>query len=150
MEAQFPGVAVGFDLLGPAGEVFVFVFHVAALDAGLEVARVLDAIRRVDVNHLDLAGHAFFDQKRVHYQQRVAHDQAVGSADLVLGESDLLVGRQWRFAEKIGLHRLRALNCPQDRFGRHPLVDEERDHVHLKGRVLGLTDPDELRPDGGS
>jgi len=62
VDAELLGVPVGLDLLLLVGEVFVFVLDVPPVDAGLEVAGVLDAVGRVDVDHLHLAGHALFDE----------------------------------------------------------------------------------------
>jgi hypothetical protein len=55
----------------------------ALADEGLEVAAVLDAVGRVDVDHLHLPGHALLLQQAVHHQQAVAGDQPVGPAAVV-------------------------------------------------------------------
>src|SRR5438105_11427260 len=53
MDAELPGVAEGFDLLGLAGEVFGFgVLDVAFLGRDLPVGAELDAVGRVEVDHL--------------------------------------------------------------------------------------------------
>ncbi len=145
VDAQLPGVAVGFDLFRFVGEVFVLVLHVAAVEARLEVAGVPDAVGRVDVDHLHLAGHALLDQERVHHQQTIAQDQAVGPADFVLVELDLLVGRQRRFAEEVELEGLRSAHGIEDGARGDALVNVQRDHVHLEGGVFGLARPHELR-----
>ena len=78
VDAQFPGIAKGADLLRLGGQVFVpAVLHVALVDEGLEVGAVLDAVGRVDVNHLYFAGHALLFQERVHHEERIAGDEAV-------------------------------------------------------------------------
>ena len=57
VDAEFPGVAEGADHFWFLSEVFVLaVFDVAAIDEGLEIGAVADAVGRVDVDHLDLAG----------------------------------------------------------------------------------------------
>ncbi|MGC8908126.1 MAG: hypothetical protein ACP5M0_11880 [Desulfomonilaceae bacterium] len=60
---------------------------------GWEVGAVLDAVGRVEVDHLHLAGHALFFEERVHHQERIAGDQAVRPAVLVLVELDGLAQR---------------------------------------------------------
>ena len=81
VDAEFPGVAEGADHFWFLGEVFVLaVFNVAAIDKGLEIGAVADAVGRVDVDHLDLAGDAFFFEERVHDEERIAGDKAVGPA----------------------------------------------------------------------
>jgi hypothetical protein len=47
VDAQLPGVAIRLDLLWLVGEVFVFVFDIAAVKARLEVGGVFDAVGRV-------------------------------------------------------------------------------------------------------
>jgi len=144
VNAERPGVAVGFDLLRLVGDVFVLVLHVAAVNAGLEVAGVPDAVGRVYVDHLHLARHALLDQERVHHQERIPQDQAVRPTDLVAVELDLLVGGQGCFAEEVEL-RLRLLYHLHDRPRGDALVDVERHHVHLERGVFGFASPDELR-----
>ncbi len=78
MDAQLPGVAEGLDHFRFLGQVFVLaVLDVALVDEGLEVGAVLDAVGRVDVDHLHLAGHALLLQQRVHHQQAVACNQSI-------------------------------------------------------------------------
>ena len=64
VNAQFPGVAEGFERLRLARQILILaVLDVALVDEGLEVGAVLDAGGRVDVDHLHLAGHGFlFEQ----------------------------------------------------------------------------------------
>ena len=89
VDAEFPGVAEGANHFGFLGEVFVLaVFDVAAIDEGLEIGAVADAVGRVDVDHLDLAGHAFFFEEGVHDEERIAGDEAVGPAVGVAVEID--------------------------------------------------------------
>src|ERR1700738_4277877 len=99
VDAEFPGVAEGADHFWFLGEVFVLaVFDVAMVDAGLEMGAVTDTVRRVDVHHLDLAGHAFFFKKGVHDQERVAGDEAIGPSVRVAIEIDGLAERRIFFA----------------------------------------------------
>ncbi len=95
VDAEFPSVAEGPDHLRLLGQVVVLaVLDVALVDEGLEVAAVADAIRRVDVDHLHLAGHAFLFEQGVHHQQGVARDQAVRPVVGVLVELDGLAQRR--------------------------------------------------------
>jgi hypothetical protein len=132
VDAQLPGVAIRLDLLWLVGEVFVFVFDIAAVKARLEVGGVFDAVGRVEVDHLYLACHALFDQQRVHHQQRVAQNESVCPVDLVLVELDLLISGQGRFAEQVKLGRLRAAHGVQNRPCGDALVNMERDDLHFE------------------
>ena len=59
---------------------------VAFVGEGLEVGAVVDAVRRVEVDHLHLPGHALFLQQRVHHQQAVARNHPVRPAALMAVE----------------------------------------------------------------
>jgi predicted TIM-barrel fold metal-dependent hydrolase len=55
------------------GKVFVpSILNITLVHKRLKVGAIPDAVRRVDVDHLNLPGHAFFFEKRIHHQQRVA------------------------------------------------------------------------------
>ena len=85
MDAEFPGVAEGADLFGLArGVLGLAVLHVALAGADLPVGAELDAVGRVDVDRLDLALEAFLLGERVHHQQGVAQNHAVGPLHAVL------------------------------------------------------------------
>ena len=87
MNAQLPCIPKRLDHLGLLGQVGIAtVFHVAFVGERLKVAAVLDAVRRVDVDHLYLPGHTFFVQQAVHHQQAVARYQPVGPAPVVFVE----------------------------------------------------------------
>ena len=59
VDAELPGVAEGPDNLGLLGQVLVAaVLDVTLVDEGLKVGAGADAVGRVDVDHLHLAGHA--------------------------------------------------------------------------------------------
>ena len=54
MDTQLPGVAVSSDLLRLTSEIFDFaVFHLPLPGGDLPVGAEFDAVRGVDVNHLD-------------------------------------------------------------------------------------------------
>ena len=56
MDPELPGVAIGADLLGLAGEVGVLaVADITLASRDLPVRAELDAVGRVDVDRLDLA-----------------------------------------------------------------------------------------------
>ena len=98
---------------GSGGQVFILaVLHVALVDERLEVGAVLDAVGRVDVDHLHLAGHALLFQQRVHHQQAVARDQAVGPAVGVLVELDRLAQRRVLVAACSNKRHLRRQPLP--------------------------------------
>jgi hypothetical protein len=58
----------------------------------------------------------------------------------VLVEGQLLVEAELRVGEKGPLDLL-APDCPEDRRGRHALVDVEADGVDVEAGVLGLARP---------
>ena len=130
------------------------VLDVALVDEGLEVAAVLDAVGRVDVDHLHLPGHALLLQQAVHHQQAVAGHQPVAPAAVVLVEVHSLAQRQ-RLLEPgaehvaggslagVGLHTL--LDDGQDAGRVDALVDVQADGVHLEAGALGLAGPVEVR-----
>jgi len=81
MSSQRPGISECFDHLWFLGEVFVLaVLDLSLVYKWLEIRTVLDAIWRVDIDHLHLASHALFFQQRVHHQQRISGDQAIRPA----------------------------------------------------------------------
>ena len=70
MDAQFPSVAKRFDLFRLAAERFVIgVAHGTIVEFDLPVRPILDPVRRIDVDALDLLGHAFALEKRSHDQE---------------------------------------------------------------------------------
>ncbi|EHI13651.1 hypothetical protein KEK_06745 [Mycolicibacterium thermoresistibile ATCC 19527] len=158
MNAQLPGIPERLDHLGFLRQVFVLaVLHVALVDEGLEVGAVLDAVGRVDVDHLHLAGHALLLQQAVHDQQGVAGDQAVGPAFLMAVEVDRVTQRQVleRRIEQAGLEgllhalalafALHGLAHGRQDAGRvDALVHVQADGVHLEARALGLAGPVEV------
>src|SRR5699024_5267827 len=78
VDAEFPGITEGFDLFSLAGSVLgLTILHVALTGTDLPVGTELDAVRRVDVDHLDLAAQLLPLSKRSHNLQGVAQDQAV-------------------------------------------------------------------------
>ena len=85
MDAQFPGVPESFDHLRLLGQVLVlFILHIPLVHKGLEVRAVLDAVGRVDVDHLHLSGHALLLQQGVHDDQAVARNHPVRPVNAVL------------------------------------------------------------------
>jgi len=86
---QLPRIPKRLDHFGLLRQVRIAaVLHVALADEGLEVAAVLDAVGRVDVDHLHLPGQALLDQ------QAVAGDQPVGPALVVAVEVHRAAQRQ--------------------------------------------------------
>ena len=149
MYTQFPGVSECFDHFRFGGQVLVLaVPYLALVREGLEVGAVLDAVGRVDVDHLHLAAHALLFEEAVHHQQAVARDQAVAPVVGVLVELDrppegrvLLLGLEQRL-----LARAVALaDRLDDGAGIDPLVDMERDGRNRERSPLGLARPGQLR-----
>ena len=131
------------------------VLDVALVDEGLEVGAVLDAVGRVDVDHLHLARHALLLQQGVHHQERIAGDQAVAPAVLVPVELDRLAQPLCALHLEQGQLHLPTIHYPlstihfshrlDDGLGVNALVDVQGDGGRLKGGVLGLARPDQLR-----
>jgi hypothetical protein len=150
VDAEFPGVAEGANHFGFLGEVFVLaVLDVAAIDEGLEIGAVADAVGRVDVDHLNLAGHAFFFEEGVHDEERIAGDEAVGPAVGVAVEIDGFAERRIFLAgfEEVALGGLErnaiALADGFDDGARvDALVDVEGDGGDFEGSVFFLAGPD--------
>jgi hypothetical protein len=150
VDAEFPGVAEGADHFGFLGEVFVLaVLDVAAIDEGLEIGAVADAVGRVNVDHLDLAGQAFFFEEGVHDEERIAGDEAVGPAVGVAVEIDGFAERRIFLAgfEEVALGGLRrdavALADGFDNGARvNALVDMEGDGRNFEGGVFSFAGPD--------
>jgi hypothetical protein len=157
VDAKLPGVAEGADHFGFLSEVFVLaVLHVAAIDERLEIRAVADAVGWVDVDHLDVAGHASFFEEGVHDKERIAGDEAIGPAVSVAIEIDgLTEGRIFLFEfEEIALRRLEGNAVAfADRFDDgarvNALADVERDGGDFERGVLFLARPDELRIEMG-
>ena len=153
MDAEFPGVAEGTNHFRFLGEVFVFaVFDVAAIDEGLEIGAVADAVGRVNVDHLDLAGHAFFFEEGVHDEEGIAGNEAIGPAVGVAVEvHSFAEGRVFlaSFKEERSLDGLeRGTIAFADSFDDgarvNALVNVEGDRGNFEGGVLGFARPDEL------
>src|SRR5450759_3964857 len=75
--------------------------------------------------------------------RRVAQDQSVRPVHLVLVEGQLLVDAELRVGEERPLDLL-SPDRPEDRRGRHALVDVEADGVDVEAGVLRLAGPDQL------
>ena len=91
MDPEFPGVAERLDLLGLArGVLELAVLDVALARRDLPVRAELDAVRRVDVDHLNLAAELLSLGERRHHLEAVAEDHAVRPVGVVLVEVDLL------------------------------------------------------------
>src|SRR3712207_52464 len=96
MNPQFPGIPVRLDLLGLPGDILgLTILHVALARADLPVGVEPDAVGRVDVDALDLAGEFLLLDEGSHGEKTVAEDQAVGPVLLMAVEVDPLgeIGR---------------------------------------------------------
>ncbi|ERS91502.1 hypothetical protein Q671_04060 [Halomonas sp. PBN3] len=152
MNAQLPGIPEGLDHLWLLGQVLVLaILDVPLVRERLEVGAVLDAVGRVDIDHLHLPGHALLLQHGVHHQQGIAGDQAVGPVALVLVEVDGLAQRQVLEGgvEHVGLEgaatllaRLHTLLHLAEDGGRvDTFVNVQGDGIHLEAGALGLAGP---------
>ena len=159
MNAQLPGIPERLEHLRFLGQVgVVAVLDIALADEGLEVGAVLDAVRRVDVDHLHPAGHALLLEQAGHHQQAVAGDQAVGPVALMAVEVDGLAagqvgggvleqagldGQGGLFALGLLIHAL--AHRPEDGGGVDAFVDVQADGVDLETGPLRLAGPVEVR-----
>ena len=150
VNAEFPGVPKGANLLRLAGQVLVLaVGDLAPVHEGLEVGAVADAVGRVEVDRLHLPAKALLLDQAVHDQQTVARNQAIGPVVTVTVELDGLAERRvfLRRGEQRHL-RLRAVSLAHrlnNRARVDALVHVQRHGRHLERRMLRLAGPRELR-----
>jgi len=156
VDAEFPSIAEGADHFWFLGKVFVLaVLDVAAIDERLEIGAITDAVGRIDIDHLDLAGQAFFFEEGVHDEERITGDEAVGPAMGVAIEIDGFAEGRIFFAgfEERRLERRRrdagatgsavALADGFDDGARvNALVDVEGDSGDFEGGVFFFAGPD--------
>ena len=129
------------------------VLHVALARADLPVRPELDAVGRVEVDHLHLALQPLLFGQRGHHQQRVAQDHAVRPLLAVVVEVDALVEVQAgvQVVEHGQLGRLAAAGCRAQvfhqvvRVDRLLDVDRHRRHGQRLTILLVLALPHQLR-----
>jgi hypothetical protein len=144
MDATLPGVPVGLDLLGLAGErLLVFALRLDR-DAGLEVGVVVDAVGRVQVDELHGAAHPLALEQAGHDGETVTEDKSVRPADGVLVELDLCGSLKLRVGKQVELQLL-SMQRRHGRGGGEPLVHVQADRIGGKGGPLGLAGPLQLR-----
>ena len=148
MDSIFPSVTKGANHFGFGGEVFVFfVFDIALVDEGLEVAAVFDSIGGVHINALHFPRHCLFLQEGVHDEQGIPGDESVGPIFVVLVkfqflfESEFFVGG---FEERGLSVSIFAEGCANDDGGVYALVDMERLDRDIGGGLLLSSGPLEL------
>src|SRR5438876_4358778 len=135
----------------------VAVLHVATGRAPLKIRVELDAVRRVDVDALDLAAQALALGQAGHHLERVAEDHAVRPVLVVLVELRLVhaLGNTVEVREEVRndlAHLLAPLSCPAQQvvdqhLGMDLLLDVERRRLddEVAPVLLVLAAPDELR-----
>src|SRR4051794_15316293 len=85
MDAELPCVAERLDLLDLArGILELAVLDVPPACGNLPVASEFDPVRRIDVDHLDLAAKGLPFSEARHDIQRIAEDHSIGPVRLVL------------------------------------------------------------------
>src|ERR1700694_140956 len=152
MDAELPGISESAYHFRFLSKILVFpVLNVAAIDEGLEIRPVTDSVGWVDVDHLDLAGHAFFFEQGVHHEERIAGDEAIGPAVGVAVEIDGFA--EWGiFSARLEEIALRGLERDAVAFANgfddgariNAFVDVEGDRGNFKGSVLFFPSPNEL------
>ncbi len=133
-------------------QIIVFaVFDITFIDERLKVRALFDTVWRVEINHLNAARHSFFDQQRIHHQQRVARNQTVRPIMTMFIKLDSFGKRQIRL---VGLKKRRlkvrfffrlAPNGFDNRAWVNPFVNVKRDGRNIKARVFRLSRPLQLR-----
>jgi hypothetical protein len=103
-------------------------------------------IRRVQVYHLHLPTQPLVGQERIHHHQRIAEDEAIGPVvPVLIGAEHLLVDRVLRVSEEIEQGETAVTHMAfegfQDRPGREPFVDEQRQRRHIKRQALRFPCP---------
>ena len=157
VDAEFPGVAEGADLFGLAGGVLgLAVLDVALAGGDLPVGAEVDAVGRVEVDHLDLALEALFFGEGGHDEEGVAEDEAVRPVLVVAVEIYLLLeGEAVEVGEEVLLAGLAGLGGLAEVFdeglGLDFLLDVDGDGGDGEGVLvlLVLAFPDELGVEGG-
>src|SRR5438094_1316554 len=153
-----PRISKRLHLFGLACDVRrVPVLHVAARRAPLKIRVELDAVRRVDVDALDLAAQALALGQARHHLERVAEDHAIRPVLVVLVELGLVhaLGDAVEVSEEIW-NDLAGLLAPLSRpaqqvvdqhLGMDLLLDVERWRLddEVAPVLLVLAAPDELR-----
>lgn len=140
MDAEAPSISVRLNHLRFACQVRFLVLDFPIPHLGLEVAGKLDPVRRVDVDHLDLARQVLASRQRRHDLQTVAQDQPIGPVHVMLVELDGLVVLLLRVREQRAVHVL-ARRDLQDRLCAHALVDVERDRIDSERARIPLARP---------
>ena len=142
------------DLFGLARRIFHLpVLHVALARRDLPVRPELDAVRRIEIDRLDLALEPFLLGEASHHEQRVAEDHPVRPLAGVAVELDLLREGKVRVRREeaellLGLAALALrseLLNERQRVDRLADVDRDGRHLEVVGVLLVLALPDELR-----
>ena len=151
-----PGVAESLDLLGLPGDVFgPAVLDVAAGGGPLEIRVEPDAIRRVDIDALDLAAQSFALGEGGHDPEAVAENHAVRPVGVVAVElgPGVFVRQAVEIGKQVDLGfgglpvRLGAAReIVHERLGMDFLLDVQRRRIHHQIRLVlrVLAAPDEL------
>jgi hypothetical protein len=140
VDAERPGVAVRLDHFRFAGEVLFTVLHVTLAELRLEVRGELDAVGRVEIDHLHLAREVFAPGEAGHDLQRIAEDHAVRPVHVVLIELHGFRIVVLRIGKEIALDIL-ACQHAQDGLRGDALVHVQGDRLDLEPRLLALAAP---------
>ena len=150
VDAAHPSIPIGFDHLRLARQILLPILHVALAKIGLEVGAKADAVGRIEVDHLHLAGQILPPRQTRHHLQRIAKDHAIRPIHIVPVELHRLRVIVLRIRKQIAVHILPRQH-PQNRLRGHPLVHMQRHRIHLKPLLLPLPTPLQPRlllPDG--
>src|SRR4051812_32116914 len=127
MNAKLPRVAEGADLFGLArGVLRLAVLDVALARRDLPVRSELDAVRRVEVDRLDLPLQPLLLGEARHYQQRVAEDHPVRPVRLAAGIVAVEVHLLVELVDAVEVTEQRQLGLRLTRLRRVAQVFDER------------------------
>ena len=121
VDAAHPGIPIGFHHLRLPRQILLAILHVALAEIGLKVGAKADAVGRIEVDHLHLAGQVLPPRQARHHLQRIAEDHAVRPIHIVPVELHRLGVVLLRIRKEIAVHILPRQH-PQNRLRRHPLV----------------------------
>lgn len=127
---------------------FIFsIFDIPLVYKRLEVAAVFDALRRIKIDHLHLAGHPFLFQQGVHDKDTITSYQAVGPVFFVLIKINGFPQRFFIDFEQTQLLViiLVFLHSFNDGFRINAFVNMQAHRRHFKTGMLGFSSPLQLR-----
>src|SRR5262245_34289391 len=116
MDTECPRISVRFYRLRLTSEILIAVLYVTLAKLWLKIGTELDAVGRIDVNHLYFAREIFAPGKACHYLERVTQNHSVRPVNGMLVELNGLMIGLLRIREQITLYVF-PHSRPHDRLG---------------------------------